>query len=373
MKYDYLIVGAGLFGSVCAHELKKRGYSVLIIDKRNHIGGNIYTEKKNNINVHVYGAHIFHTSNELVWKYISSFAEFNSFINMPLANFKGELYHLPFNMNTFTEIWPDVSTKEDAIRHIEEEKQKYGIKKVTNLEEQAINMVGLTIYKKLVKEYTEKQWGRECKHLPPFIIKRLPLRFEYNNNYFDDKYQGIPIGGYTQIIEKLLCGCDVKLMCDFVDNREYFENIANTIIFTGPIDEFFGFKFGKLEYRSLRFETSVLSDISDYQHNAVVNYTSHDVPYTRIIEHKHFEFKKIKGTVITKEYPKKWEDNDIPFYPVNDEKNMALYNQYLQLSQSYKNVVFGGRLGQYKYLDMDDTIDEALKLIHCLMEKNDEK
>lgn len=367
MKYDFLIVGSGLFGSVCAHELRKRGYSVLVIDKREHIGGNIFTKNIEGINVHVYGAHIFHTSNEDVWKFINSFATFNNFINMPLANYKGELYHLPFNMNTFKEIWPDIVTKEDVIKHIEEEKQKYTIKEPTNLEQQAISMVGTTIYQKLVKEYTEKQWGRPCVSLPPFIIKRLPLRFEYNNNYFNDKYQGIPIGGYTSIIEKMLKGCSLLLNRDFLLERNYFESIATKIIYTGSIDEFYGFKFGRLEYRTLRFETQIL-DIDDYQHNAVVNYTSHEVPYTRIIEHKHFEFLDSKNTIITKEYPKSWRKNDIPFYPINDDKNSQLYKKYFELSKKERNVFFGGRLGLYKYLDMDDTIEEALKLVKTIAE-----
>lgn len=363
--FDYLIVGAGLFGAVCANELKKKGLSVCVLDKRSHIGGNIYTENIDGINVHKYGAHIFHTSNKETWNYINQFAVFNHFINSPLANFHGEIYHLPFNMNTFKEIWPDIMIVDDAINHIEKEKEQYGVIAPKNLEEQAINLVGRTIYLKLIKEYTEKQWGKDCKDLPSFIIKRLPVRFEYNNNYFDDTYQGIPIGGYTQIIKKMLEGVEVLLETNYLDNRNYFNSIAKRIIYTGPIDEYFDYCFGKLEYRSLKF-IERRYNISDYQHNAVVNYTSHDVPYTRIIEHKHFEFGKQPLTICFEEYPQEWKPGLEPYYTINDKKNNDLYEKYITRAKKENNLFFGGRLGLYKYLDMDDTIEEALKLVSSL-------
>ena len=363
MKTRYLIIGSGLFGSICAYELNKCGYKVLVIDKRNHIGGNIYTEEIEGINVHKYGAHIFHTSNKDVWDYINQFAEFNNYVNSPVARYKNELYNLPFNMNTFTKLWNDVFTPEDAKRKIEEEKKKYKIDEPKNLEEQAINLVGSTIYEKLVKGYTAKQWGKPCTELPSFIIKRLPVRYIFDNNYFNDRYQGIPIGGYTKIIEKMLEGIEVRLNTDYFDNRDYFDSIADKIIYTGPIDQFFDYQFGPLEYRTVRFENEVLN-MSNYQGNAVVNYTEYEVPYTRIIEHKHFEFDSTSPkTVISKEYSSLWKLGDEPYYPVNDDRNNELYKKYKEEADKLPNVVFGGRLGQYKYYDMDKVIAEALKLL----------
>lgn len=371
MKYDYLIVGSGLFGSIFAYEANKKGKKCLVIDKRGHVGGNIYTENVDGINVHKYGAHIFHTSDKEVWDYINQFAEFNRYTNSPVAKYKNELYNMPFNMNTFNKLW-GVITPEEAQEKIEEEKREAGITEPKNLEEQAISLVGKTIYEKLVKGYTEKQWGQRAKDLPSFIIKRLPVRFIYDNNYFNDIYQGIPIGGYTGIIEKMLDGIEVRLNCDFFENREELENLAEKIVFTGPIDQFYNYKFGKLEYRSLRFETEVL-DEENYQGNAVVNYTEYEVPYTRIIEHKHFEYGASLGnlaeglakekTVVTKEYPDKWEPGKEPYYPINNDRNNALYEKYRELSEKDKNVIFGGRLGQYKYYDMDKVIKEALKMV----------
>ena len=372
--YDYLIVGSGLFGSVCAYELKKNGCSVLVVEKRNHIGGNIFTENIEGINVHKYGAHIFHTSNKEIWDYINSFAEFNNYINSPIARYKNELYNLPFNMNTFSKLWSDVFTPLDANRKIEEEKKKYHIENPSNLEEQAISLVGTTIYKKLINGYTSKQWGRPCKELPPFIIKRLPVRFTFDNNYFNDRYQGIPIGGYTQIITKMLIGIDIRLNCDFFKNKEELISLAKNIIFTGPIDQFFDYKYGPLEYRSIRLENEIL-DVSNYQGNAVVNYTDFDTPFTRIIEHKHFEFDTLTPkTVISKEYPSSWKIGDDPYYPINDERNNSLYSKYKNEASSLKNVFFGGRLGHYKYYDMDKVIFEALSLVKLLSEvKNNQK
>ena len=366
MKYDYLIVGAGLFGAVCANELKKEGKKILVIDKRGHIAGNIYTEKVEGINVHKYGAHIFHTSNKEVWDYINQFSEFNNYINSPIARYKNELYNLPFNMNTFTKLWNDVFTPEDAQKRIEEERKDGFVEEPKNLEEQAINLVGKTIYEKLIKGYTEKQWGKSCTELPSFIIKRLPVRFIFDNNYFNDRYQGIPMGGYTQIIEKMLDGTDVKLNYNFFEHKQELENVCEKIIYTGPIDEFFEYKFGPLEYRSVRFETEIL-DMPNFQGNAVVNYTARDVPYTRIIEHKHFEFlKDAPKTVVSREYSSAWKLGDEPYYPVNDEKNNKLYEQYKTLAESEKNVYFGGRLGQYKYYDMDKVIISAFELLKTL-------
>ena len=370
--YDYLIVGTGLFGSIFAHEATKQGKKCLVIDKRPHIGGNIYTENIEGINVHRYGAHIFHTSNKEVWDYIQQFAEFNRYTNSPVARYKNKLYNMPFNMNTFNRLWGVVTPKE-AKEKIEEEKKEAGITEPKNLEEQAISLVGKTIYEKLVKGYTEKQWGQRATELPSFIIKRLPVRFIYDNNYFNDKYQGIPIGGYTQIIEKMLDGIDVRLNCNFFKHREELENIAKKIIFTGPIDEYYNYCYGELEYRSLKFETEVLNE-QNYQGNAVVNYTEYEVPYTRIIEHKHFEYGASLGrmpeghasekTVITREYPAKWEKGKEPYYPINNEKNNALYEKYKQLADKDEKVIFGGRLGQYKYYDMDKVIVEALNLVN---------
>ncbi len=362
MEYDYLIVGSGLFGSIFAHEANKKGKKCLVIDKRLHIAGNIYTENIEGINVHKYGAHIFHTSNKEVWDYINRFAEFNCYTNSPVARYKDELYNMPFNMNTFNKLWGVVTPKE-AMAKIEEEKKEAGITEPKNLEEQAISLVGKTIYEKLVKGYTEKQWGQRATELPSFIIKRLPVRFIYDNNYFNDIYQGIPIGGYTQIIEKMLEGIEVKLNCDFFEHREELENIAEKIIFTGPIDQYYNYKYGELEYRSLKFETEILNE-QNYQGNAVVNYTEYEVPYTRIIEHKHFEFDTTSHkTVITKEYPDKWDLGKEPYYSINNDRNNSLYEKYAKLAKNDNKVIFGGRLGQYKYFDMDKVILEALKCV----------
>ena len=383
MKYDYLIVGSGLFGSVFAHEMTKKGKKCLVIERRDHIGGNVYTEEKENINVHKYGAHIFHTSNKEVWNYINQFAEFNRYTNSPVANYKGELYNLPFNMNTFYQMWK-VKTPEEAKAKIEEQKRESGITDPKNLEEQAISLIGRDIYEKLVKGYTEKQWGRDCKELPAFIIRRLPMRFIYDNNYFNDRYQGIPIGGYTELVSKLLLlSADseklsgtiaVKTSVDYYDFVNMSGNVPTEpytsvtgdsfekILFTGMIDEFFGYKLGTLEYRSLRFETEELPEVDNYQGNAVVNYTEREIPFTRIIEHKHFEYGTGKGTVITREYPAEWKHGDEPYYPMNDDKNNELFKKYTELSKEYPNILFGGRLGQYKYYNMDQVIREALDL-----------
>ena len=356
-KYDYLIVGSGLYGSIMAHELFKYGYKVLVIEKRNHLGGNIYTEYKDNIDVHIYGAHIFHTSNEKVWKYVNSFVKFNNFINSPLAFYKGKYYHMPFNMNTFNEIW-GVNTKEEAIKKIEEEKIKENIKEIKNLEDQAISLVGRTIYERLIKGYTEKQWGKKCDELPSFIIKRLPLRFEYNNNYFNDIYQGIPLGGYTKLIKELLKDIPIKLNEDFLKNKEYYKNIAKKIIYSGAIDEYFDYKLGKLEYRSLRFDLEKINK-QYYQKNCVINFTDVTPAYTRIIEHKYFEDDKSEVTWITKEYPVNYKEGMEKYYPLNDEKNNSLYEKYLELAKNEPNIIFSGRLGRYKYFDMDDVIELA--------------
>ena len=366
MKYDYLIFGAGLFGSTFAYEMTKRGKKCIVIEKRNHIGGNIYCEKINNINVHKYGAHIFHTSNKEIWDYLNNFTEFNNYINSPIANYKGELYNMPFNMNTFTKIWKDVVTPDDAKAKIEQEKLLITGKEPANLEEQAISLVGRTIYEKLVKGYTEKQWGRDCKDLPAFIIKRLPVRYVFNNNYFNDRYQGIPVNGYNVIIEKMLEGSDVILNTDYLRDKEKYNNMAKKVIYTGMIDEYYNYSLGNLEYRSLTFENEILPDNDNYQGVAVVNYTDRDTPYTRIIEHKHFEFNDCKGTIITKEYPKKWNLKDEAYYPVNDSKNNDLYNKYLELSKKEDKVIFGGRLGEYKYYDMDKVIIASLELVKRL-------
>lgn len=363
MKYDYLIVGAGLFGAVFAHEAKKKGKKVLIIDKRNHLAGNIHTEELEGIQVHRYGAHIFHTSNKKVWDYVNQFAVFNRYTNSPVARFKDELYNLPFNMNTFSQMW-GVKTPAEAKRKIEEQIRESGIHEPANLEEQALKLVGKDIYEKLVKGYTEKQWGRRATELPSFIIKRLPVRFVYDNNYFDDTFQGIPIGGYTAMVEKMLEGIEVRLNTDFLAQRDYFSTLADRIVYTGMIDEYYDYCFGELEYRSLRFETQVLEE-ENYQGNAVVNYTEYEIPYTRIIEHKHFEFQCQNGrscpkTVITREYPKVWKHGDEPYYPMNDEKNNGIYEQYRKKAASEEKLIFGGRLGMYRYYDMHQIVEEAL-------------
>ena len=358
-QYDYLIVGSGLFGAVFAHEAKKKGKKCLVIDKRNHQGGNVYCEQVEGINVHKYGAHIFHTNDKEIWDYVNQFVEFNRYTNSPVAFYKDEVYNLPFNMNTFHQLW-GVRTPEEAQNKIEEQVKASGIKDPKNLEEQAISLVGIDIYEKLIKGYTEKQWGRKATELPAFIIKRLPVRFTYDNNYFNDKYQGIPIGGYNKLIEGLLDGIEVRLEVDFFAQREEFTQIADKIVFTGKIDEFYNNQFGSLEYRSLKFETKTL-DQANFQGNAVINYTESKIPYTRIIEHKHFEFGTQKKTVITYEYPDEWSLGKESYYPVNDDKNNAIYNQYKSLSEKDKNVIFGGRLAEYKYYDMHQIIGSALK------------
>lgn len=361
MKYDYLIVGSGLFGSIFAHEANQRGKKCLVIDKREHIGGNIYTNEVEGINVHQYGAHIFHTSNKEVWDYMNRFAEFNRYTNAPVAIYKDELYNLPFNMNTFNKMW-GVKTPAEAKAKIEEQVAEANIKQITNLEEQAISLVGRDIYEKLVKGYTEKQWGMRATELPSFIIKRLPVRFTYDNNYFNDKYQGIPIGGYTKMIEKLLTGIEVRTNTDFFSNREALEQVADKLVFTGMIDEYFNYKFGTLEYRSLKFEQEILAE-ENHQGNAVVNYTEYEVPYTRIIEHKHFEYGTQPNTVITKEYPAQWQKGDEPYYPVNNDKNDRLYAKYKDLADQEGKVIFGGRLAEYKYHDMHQVVQTALKKV----------
>ena len=358
MKYDYLIVGAGLFGSVFAHEMKKKGKRCLVIDKRSHLGGNVYCENVEGINVHKYGAHIFHTNDKRIWDYVNSFVEFNRYTNSPLASYKGELYNLPFNMNTFYQLWK-VKTPEEAKAKIQEQVAELNIKNPKNLEEQALSLVGKDIYEKLIKGYTEKQWGRKATELPAFIIKRLPVRFTFDNNYFNDKYQGIPIGGYNKLIEGLLDGIETETDVDFFEKQKYFEGLADKIVFTGKIDEYFNYKFGKLEYRSLEFEFQILNT-PDYQGNAVVNYTEAEVPFTRILEHKHFEFGKQEKTVVTKEYPKEWEEGSEPYYPVNDDKNSATYLKYKRLAEKTNNIIFGGRLAEYKYYDMHQVIASAL-------------
>ncbi|MBO4338975.1 MAG: UDP-galactopyranose mutase [Clostridia bacterium] len=357
-KYDYLLVGAGLFNAVFAFQAKKHGKSVLVLEKRNHIGGNVYTEKRDGIDVHVYGAHIFHTDNERVWKFVNDIAEFNGFINTPIANFKGELYNLPFNMNTFSKMF-GVTTPEEARAVIENEKKEI-TSEPENLEQQAISLVGRTVYEKLIKGYTEKQWGRDCADLPAFIIKRIPVRYEYNNNYFNDKYQGIPVEGYTALIEKLFDGCDIRLNTDFNAERDYYLSLADKCVYSGALDELYGFSLGKLEYRSLRFENETLEK-EWFQDVAVVNYTEREIPYTRIIEHKHFNPVKTDKTVITREYPVDYKDGMEKYYPVNDEKNNSLYERYKSLERDEK-IILGGRLAEYKYYDMDDTVLAALEL-----------
>ena len=364
MKYDFLIVGAGLFGAVFAHEMTKKGKKCLIIEKRDHIGGNIYTKEEHNINVHQYGAHIFHTNKKEIWDYINQFANFNRYTNSPVANYNGELYNLPFNMNTFYQMW-GVKTPDEAKNMIEKQKAESKIENPQNLEEQAISLIGKDIYEKLVKGYTEKQWGRKCSELPAFIIKRLPVRFTFDNNYFNDLYQGIPIGGYTRIIEKMLENIDVKLNTDFFDDRQKWIDMADVIIFTGMIDQYYDYCYGELEYRGLNFEFETL-DVDNYQGNAVINYTDVETPFTRIIEHKHFESVDSPKTIITKEYPKSWSKGEEAYYPVNDEKNSKLYEKYVELSKNEDKVIFGGRLGMYKYYDMWNVIDESLRLVDKL-------
>lgn len=362
--YDYLIVGSGLYGAVFAYEMKKKGKKCLVIDKRNHIGGNIYCERIEDINVHKYGAHIFHTSDKKIWEYINQFAEFNNYINSPIARYKDELYNLPFNMNTFSKMW-GIVTPQEAKDIIQSQIADLNITNPENLEEQALSLVGRDVYEKLIKGYTEKQWGRDCKELPAFIIKRLPLRFTYDNNYFNDRYQGIPIGGYTRIIEKMLEGTEVLLNTDYKEFAAKNGNVSNKVLYTGMIDEYFDYQLGVLEYRSVRFEQERY-EMDNYQGNAVVNYTDREVPYTRIIEHKHFEFGKQPVTIISKEYSSEWHKGDEPYYPVNNEKNDSLYERYCQLAESEKNVIFGGRLGSYKYYDMDKVIEAALKKVEEL-------
>lgn len=355
--YDYLIVGAGLYGAVFACEAKKKGKTCLVIEKRDHIGGNIYCEDMEGIHVHKYGAHIFHTSNKETWEYVNQFAEFNNYINSPIARYKDEVYNMPFNMNTFSKMW-NIATPEEAEQIIEKQRQEI-TDEPQNLEEQAISLVGRDIYEKLVKGYTEKQWGRDCRELPAFIIKRLPVRFTYNNNYFRDRFQGIPIGGYTVMVEKMLNGIEVRCGMDYLEDKEKWNQMAEKVIYTGPIDAFFAYKYGALEYRSVRFETEVLNR-KNYQGNAVVNYTEREIPYTRIIEHKHFEFGEQPKTVISREYPGEWKPGDEPYYPINNEKNNALFEKYKKLSMQQTKVIFGGRLGEYKYYDMDKVIESAL-------------
>jgi len=361
VKYDYLIVGAGPFGAVFAYEATKRGKRVFVIDKRSHIGGNMYCEKVEDINVHKYGAHIFHTSNKEVWDYVNQFCTFNNYINSPIANYRGEIYNLPFNMNTFNKLW-GVVTPQEAKEKIESQVKESSIIEPKNLEEQAISLVGKDIYEKLIKGYTEKQWGRQCTELPAFIIKRLPVRYTYDNNYFNDKYQGIPEGGYNVIFDKLLEGIDVELNVDFFERKEELLQKADKIVFTGMIDQYFDYQYGVLEYRSLRFEHEILNE-ENHQGNAVVNYNEREVPYTRIIEHKHFEFGKQPKTVITREYPAEWKQGDEPYYPVNNEKNAEIFRKYQELAKKEENVIFGGRLADYRYYDMHHVFERALEIV----------
>ena len=377
LRYDYLIVGAGLYGAVFAHEMKRQGRQVLVIDRRAHIAGNIYTEQVLDIQVHKYGAHIFHTSDRKIWEYVNRFAEFNHYINSPIAYYKGELYNLPFNMNTFSRMW-GVVTPAEAKARIAEQIGALQITDPQNLEEQALSLVGTDVYEKLVKGYTEKQWGRDCKELPAFIIKRLPLRFTYDNNYFNDRYQGIPVGGYTAMVEKMLQGIEVRTgvsyrefaveqeTADGIVVSDHAGNTYRKVVYTGMLDEYFNYSLGHLEYRSLRFETEQMPQCDNYQGNAVVNYTEREVPYTRVIEHKHFEFGTQPGTVITREYPAEWREGDEPYYPVNDERNSALLKKYQELASGRPHIVFGGRLGQYRYYDMDKVIAAALDAVAAM-------
>lgn len=367
MKYDYLVVGAGLFGAVFAHEAVKAGKKVLVVDKRPHIAGNVYTEDMEGIHVHIYGAHIFHTNDKIVWNYVNQFAEFNRFTNSPIANYHGELFSLPFNMYTFNKMW-GVVTPEEAAEKIEEQRKAAGITNPKNLEEQAISLVGIDIYEKLIKGYTEKQWGRPCTELPAFIIKRLPVRLTFDNNYFNALYQGIPIGGYTNMVANMLDGIEVRLNCDYLKNKTELEALADKVVYTGPVDAYFNYDLGPLEYRSVRFETEVL-DKPNFQGNAAVNYTDRETPWTRIIEHKWFEFGKdadgnnLPKTVISREYSSEWKPGDEPYYPVNDERNGSLYKKYKELADKESKVIFGGRLGEYKYYDMDKVIASALRVV----------
>jgi UDP-galactopyranose mutase len=359
-RYHYLIVGAGLYGSVFAYKARQQGKKCLVIEKRPHLGGNIYCETIEDIHVHKYGPHIFHTSNREVWDFVNSLVGFRPFILSPLANYQGKLYNLPFNMNTFYALW-GVKTPQQAMDKIQQQRQSSAFDSPANLEQQAISLVGNDIYEILIKGYTEKQWGRKCTELPPFIIRRLPVRFTFNNNYFNDTYQGIPLGGYNKLTDSLLSGIETRCHTDFFDNRAYFESIAEKIVFTGKIDEFYGYRFGKLEYRTVTFETELL-DCANYQGNAVINYTEGHIPYTRIIEHKHFEWREQPKTVISKEYPSEWKEGSEAFYPINDEKNNALFHQYKDLADADSKVIFGGRLAQYKYYDMDKVIEQVLNL-----------
>ena len=365
--YDYVIVGAGLYGAVFAHEAKKAGKSCLVIDRRDHIGGNVYTERVEDINVHRYGAHIFHTSDQEVWDYVNQFATFNNYINAPVANYKGELYNLPFNMNTFNKMW-GVITPQQAKEKIAQQIVDAGIVEPKNLEEQAISLVGTDIYEKLVRDYTQKQWGRPCNELPAFIIKRLPVRFIYDNNYFNDRYQGIPEGGYTAMVEKLLEGCEVQLNTDYLAEKEKFDAMGEKVVFTGCIDEYFGYCYGPLKYRAVRFETEVL-DCDNFQGNAVVNYTDADTPYTRIIEHKHFEFGTQPKTVISREYSAEWQVGEEAYYPVNNEETKELYEKYRSKAAQEENVLFGGRLGEFRYYDMDKVIRSALDAVRSELDR----
>ncbi len=358
-KYDYLIVGSGLFGAVFAYEAKKHGKTCLVIEKRNHIGGNIYCENVNGINVHKYGAHIFHTSSRKIWDYVNQFAEFNHYVNSPVAVYKDELYNLPFNMNTFSKMW-GIKTPDQAKEIIEKQKALFNIENPQNLEEQALSLIGKDVYEKLIKGYTEKQWGRSCTELPAFIIRRLPVRYTYDNNYFNDRFQGIPIGGYNQIIEKMLGDTDVLLETSYKDYIKNHDISGMKIVYTGNIDEYFDYQFGALQYRTVRFETEILPDVDNYQGNAVVNYTEREIPFTRIIEHKHFEFSSVPGTVISREYSSEWKVGIEPYYPINNDDNNALYKKYAALAEKEQNVIFGGRLGRYQYYDMDKVIAAAL-------------
>ena len=365
--YDYLIIGSGLFGSVFAHEMTKVGKSCLVLERRDHVGGNVYCEEREGIHIHKYGAHIFHTSIKEVWDYVNQFVEFNNYVNSPVANYKGELYNLPFNMNTFTKIW-GVVTPAEAAAKIAQQRQEAGITEPKNLEEQAISLIGTDIYTKLIKGYTEKQWGRSCTELPAFIIKRLPVRYTFDNNYFNDRYQGIPIGGYNVLIDALLEGIEVRTGVDYNQVRQEYEGIAKTVVYTGPVDEYFDYKLGRLEYRGLLFETERLEEVN-HQGVAVMNYTDRETPYTRSIEHKHFEFGTQPVTYVTKEYPADWQPGEEAYYPVNNERNQRLYEQYAALAAEEKNVIFGGRLAEYKYYDMDDVIASALDMVRRVMGK----
>lgn len=363
--YHYLIVGSGLFGATVAYTLKKRGYKCLVIDKRSHIGGNVYTENVSGINVHKYGAHIFHTSNKRFWDFVNSFVEFNRYTNSPIANYKGRLFNLPFNMNTFYQMW-GVTTPEEAVAKVKQQRNESGIVNPQNLEEQAISLIGKDIYYTLIKEYTEKQWGRKATELPTFIIKRLPVRFTFDNNYFNDKFQGVPEGGYTRLIEKMLEGVEVRLNTDYLGNRVEFDSLAPKVIYTGEIDRFFNYCYGHLAYRTVSFDTELLEGVQNYQGNAVVNYTDAETPYTRIIEHKYFEFGQQPDTVISKEYSKEWQPGDEPYYPINDTVNGELYAKYKVLADEQEKVFFGGRLAEYKYYDMHQVIEYALELANKL-------